>query len=32
VWLTKDSLALGLVTTALGILAIAKHRTISSDC
>ncbi len=27
VWLTKDSLALGLVTTALGILAIAKHRT-----
>lgn len=27
VWLTKDSLALGLVTTALGILAITKHRT-----
>ncbi len=27
VWFTKDSVALGLVTTALGILAIAKHRT-----
>lgn len=27
VWLTKDSVALGIVTTALGILAIAKHRT-----
>lgn len=26
VWVTKDSVALGLVTTALGILAIAKHR------
>jgi glycerol-3-phosphate acyltransferase PlsY len=26
VWLTKDSVALGGVTTALGLLAIAKHR------
>ena len=26
VWLTQDSLALGSVTTALGVLAIAKHR------
>jgi acyl phosphate:glycerol-3-phosphate acyltransferase len=26
VWLTKDSVALGVVTTALGVLAIAKHR------
>ena len=26
VWLTKDSLFLGIVTTALGLLAIFKHR------
>ena len=26
VWLTKDSLLLGIVTTALGLLAIFKHR------
>ena len=26
VWLTKDSLFLGMVTTALGLLAIFKHR------
>ena len=27
VWLTKDSVTLGVVTTALGLLAIAKHKT-----
>jgi glycerol-3-phosphate acyltransferase PlsY len=27
VWLTKDNLALGIVTTALGVLAIYRHRT-----